>query len=214
MPDQPPSASAPPIARHAEARVRDAMADTRIVALVGPRQSGKTTLARRIAADRSLAFVTLDAEKFHQFANDDPSGFIRGLDRVVIDEIQRAPGLRRHGQCLRVRDPPARWRAHPTHRRPTLRHARQPALVLTRRRVLPHRSDRRDGDGGSTPGGPLAGGGRDARRARVRESRRVVAGCRPAGRLSDLRTTAAITRRRVCLRGSAPSAAGDRARPR
>ena len=91
MPGQP--TSAPPIARHAEARVRDAMADTRIVALVGPRQSGKTTLARKIAADRSLNFVTLDDEQYRQFANDDPSGFIRGLDRVVIDEIQRAPGL-------------------------------------------------------------------------------------------------------------------------
>jgi len=93
MPDQPTSASDPPIARHAEARVLDAMADTRIVALVGPRQSGKTTLARKIAADRSLDFVTLDDEQYRQFASDDPSGFIRGLDRVVIDEIQRAPGL-------------------------------------------------------------------------------------------------------------------------
>jgi predicted AAA+ superfamily ATPase len=91
MPDQ--STPAPPIARHAEARVRDALADTRIVALVGPRQSGKTTLARKIAADRGLGFVTLDDEQSRQFAHDDPSGFIRDLDRAVIDEIQRAPGL-------------------------------------------------------------------------------------------------------------------------
>ncbi len=33
------------VARHAERPVRAALADTRIVAIVGPRQSGKTTLA-------------------------------------------------------------------------------------------------------------------------------------------------------------------------
>ncbi len=91
MPNQPTPAA--PIARHAEARVCDAMADTRVVALVGPRQSGKTTLARKIAADRSMNFVTLDDEQFRRFAADDPGGFMRGLDRAVIDEVQRAPGL-------------------------------------------------------------------------------------------------------------------------
>jgi uncharacterized protein len=91
MPHQPPHAA--PIARHAEARIRVALGDTRIVALVGPRQSGKTTLVRKIAADLDMSFVTLDDEQFRQFANDDPSGFVRGLDRAVIDEIQRAPNL-------------------------------------------------------------------------------------------------------------------------
>ncbi len=91
MPDQP----SPPvaIARHAEARILDALKDTRVVAVVGPRQSGKTTLTRKIAADRGMSFVTLDDEQFRQFANDDPGGFVRGLDRAVIDELQRAPGL-------------------------------------------------------------------------------------------------------------------------
>lgn len=82
-----------PLARHVEPRVREALADTRIVALVGPRQSGKTTLARKIAAELGLHFITLDDEQARQFANDDPSGFVRDLDRAVIDEIQRAPGL-------------------------------------------------------------------------------------------------------------------------
>jgi uncharacterized protein len=81
------------IKRHAEARVLDALRDTRIVALVGPRQSGKTTLARKIAADRRMDFITLDDEQFRQFAIDDPAGFMRGIDRAVIDEVQRAPGL-------------------------------------------------------------------------------------------------------------------------
>jgi predicted AAA+ superfamily ATPase len=81
------------IKRHAEARVLDALRDTRIVALVGPRQSGKTTLARKIATDRGMNFITLDDEQFRQFAIDDPAGFMRGLDQAVIDEVQRAPGL-------------------------------------------------------------------------------------------------------------------------
>lgn len=80
-------------ARHAEPCVLGALSDTRIVALVGSRQSGKTTLARKIAADRKMSFVTLDDEQFRQFANDDPGGFMRGLDHAVIDEVQRAPGL-------------------------------------------------------------------------------------------------------------------------
>lgn len=91
MPD-PPLLTAP-VPRHVEARLRDAMADTRIVALVGPRQSGKTTLVRKIAAEEDIPFVTLDDEQFREFANDDPTGFLRDLDHAVLDEIQRAPGL-------------------------------------------------------------------------------------------------------------------------
>lgn len=69
------------------------MADTRIVALVGPRQSGKTTLARKVAAERGMEFVTLDDDQFRRFAREDPGGFVRGIERAVIDEIQRAPEL-------------------------------------------------------------------------------------------------------------------------
>ena len=81
------------VARHAEARIRAALADTRIVAIVGPRQSGKTTLARRIAEDEGRPFVTLDDDQFRRFAEDDPVGFMRGQQALVIDEIQRAPSL-------------------------------------------------------------------------------------------------------------------------
>lgn len=79
--------------RHAEARISTALRDTRIVALVGPRQSGKTTLARRFADDEKRPFITLDDEQFRRFAQDDPIGFMRGRHGAVIDEIQRAPGL-------------------------------------------------------------------------------------------------------------------------
>ena len=81
------------VARHAEAQVREALADTRIVAIVGPRQSGKTTLARHVAAAEGHSFITLDDDQFRRFAESDPIGFMRGHQSLVIDEIQRAPGL-------------------------------------------------------------------------------------------------------------------------
>lgn len=90
----PEDASQPPhYVRHVDARLRDALTDTRIVALVGPRQSGKTTLARKISQEKAMTYVTLDDEQFRQFAMDDPGGFVRDLEFAVIDEIQRAPGL-------------------------------------------------------------------------------------------------------------------------
>jgi len=81
------------IPRHAEAQVNIALDDTRIVALVGPRQSGKTTLVRQIAKDRGMDYITLDEDQSRTFASDDPGGFLRILDRAVIDEIQRSPDL-------------------------------------------------------------------------------------------------------------------------
>lgn len=81
------------VPRHSEARVREALTDTRIVAIVGPRQSGKTTLAQRVAADDGRPFISLDDDQHRQFAANDPIGFVRGNPTAVIDEIQRAPAL-------------------------------------------------------------------------------------------------------------------------
>lgn len=58
----------------------------------GPRQSEKTTLAADIASD-DIPFLTLDDVTVLQSAIDNPVGFIRGLDRAVVDEVQRAPNL-------------------------------------------------------------------------------------------------------------------------
>ncbi|MGO7591714.1 AAA family ATPase [Rhizobium leguminosarum] len=45
--------------RLVEQRVADAMSDTRIVLIVGPRQSGKTTLAKKMA-NKGMEYYTLD----------------------------------------------------------------------------------------------------------------------------------------------------------
>ena len=78
--------------RIAEPQIRTALRDTRVVAISGPRQSGKTTLARRFAK-QGRKFVTLDNQSTLAAAKSDPVAFIRGLDRAVIDEVQRAPDL-------------------------------------------------------------------------------------------------------------------------
>ena len=81
-----------PVPRFAEASVRAALLDTRIVCITGPRQSGKTTLAKQISGtDRP--FVSLDDDTARAFAKSDPVGFVRQFDTVVIDEFQRAPEL-------------------------------------------------------------------------------------------------------------------------
>lgn len=75
-----------------EARIAEAMTDTPVVLVAGPRQAGKTTLVRQIA-EQGLRYLTLDDELTLLAAKEDPVGMIRSLDRAVIDEIQRAPQL-------------------------------------------------------------------------------------------------------------------------
>lgn len=78
--------------RFARQRIREALADTRVVLVIGPRQSGKTTLVRA-CADDAMPFLTLDDASTLAAASADPTGFVRGLDRAVIDEVQRSPEL-------------------------------------------------------------------------------------------------------------------------
>lgn len=78
--------------RRIEPRIAEAMLDTPVVLLAGPRQAGKTTLVRQMA-DKGLRYLTLDDELTLLSAREDPVGMIRSLDRAVIDEIQRAPQL-------------------------------------------------------------------------------------------------------------------------
>lgn len=78
--------------RFVEERICEALADTRVVLVHGPRQSGKTTLTRHIAGD-AIPFITLDDATILGAATADPIGFVRRLDRAVIDEAQRVPEL-------------------------------------------------------------------------------------------------------------------------
>jgi uncharacterized protein len=89
-----PTLSAQEIPRHAATRVEEALRDTRIVAVEGPRQAGKSTLCTRIASEHGMRIVTLDDENTRRGAIEDPAGFTAGLgERAFIDELQRAPEL-------------------------------------------------------------------------------------------------------------------------
>ncbi|MFM2044677.1 MAG: hypothetical protein RLY86_3253 [Pseudomonadota bacterium] len=78
--------------RHTRIRIAEALSDTRVVLITGPRQSGKTTLLRALCDD-GRPYLTLDDATTLATARADPVGFVRALDTVAIDEVQRAPGL-------------------------------------------------------------------------------------------------------------------------
>ncbi|WP_449062515.1 ATP-binding protein [Planomonospora algeriensis] len=81
------------VRRHAEQAVTDALADTRVVLVNGARQSGKSTLVRQLAKAGDTEWRDLDDPLTRQAALSDPSGFVDFPERMVIDEIQRAPEL-------------------------------------------------------------------------------------------------------------------------
>jgi predicted AAA+ superfamily ATPase len=76
--------------RFVERRAQEALSDTPVVLIVGPRRAGKTTLVRKMG-EVGRTYIT--DQTFLAAAQSDPVGFIRGLDRAIIDEIQRAPDL-------------------------------------------------------------------------------------------------------------------------
>jgi len=81
-------------ARPLAASLETALRDTPVVCLLGPRQSGKTTMARML--EPRYAYITLDDAATLAFAQADPSGFVAALPpRAILDEIQRVPGLLR-----------------------------------------------------------------------------------------------------------------------
>lgn len=64
----------------------------RAIAVVGPRQSGKTTLVRGCFPDKT--YVNLENTDTRRFAIEDPRGFLSGFPNgAILDEVQRVPEI-------------------------------------------------------------------------------------------------------------------------
>jgi len=72
-----------------------ALSDTRVVAIQGARQTGKSTLAKKLAGDNDARYLSLDVSSIRESARANPADFVRQMPEgmLVIDEIQRAPDL-------------------------------------------------------------------------------------------------------------------------
>ncbi len=84
----------PIIAREARARVEHLLARAPAVALTGPRQVGKTTVALEFVREGNAAYLDLEDPRDRAKLTDVHKYCERNADRlVVLDEIHRAPGL-------------------------------------------------------------------------------------------------------------------------
>jgi len=101
------------IRRHLQPSIEESLKHFPVVAILGPRQVGKSTLAQMIPSKAWPArYITLDDLAVLDAAQADPDGLLEGLEfPVVLDEVQRAPDLlraikrmvdrnREPGQCL------------------------------------------------------------------------------------------------------------------
>lgn len=80
--------------RYAEPRLTEALADSPVVLIHGPRQCGKTTLARVVGERMGYLYVSFDDDVARDAAQADPAGFVADLpERTILDEVQRVPEL-------------------------------------------------------------------------------------------------------------------------
>lgn len=80
--------------RHAEASLRRLLEISPVVLIHGPRQCGKTTLARMVGDSQGYQYLSFDDPDVLAYATDDPVDFARSLpERCILDEVQKVPKL-------------------------------------------------------------------------------------------------------------------------
>lgn len=80
--------------RYLRPRIAEALADSPVVLIHGPRQCGKTTLARLVGDEKGFACFTFDDDVQRAAAQADPVGYVAELPKpAVLDEVQRVPEL-------------------------------------------------------------------------------------------------------------------------
>lgn len=84
------------ISRHMEDRIKELSKSYSAILLTGPRQSGKTTMLRKLAEKENAgrSYVTLDDLTERDTAKNDPALFLQiHKPPILIDEVQYAPEL-------------------------------------------------------------------------------------------------------------------------
>ena len=80
------------VGRHISTQIQALRDKFPVLALTGPRQSGKTTLLKKLFPD--FTYLTLEDENTFAFAQNDIRGFLEKYNgKVIFDEVQRVPGL-------------------------------------------------------------------------------------------------------------------------
>ncbi|MBX3175700.1 MAG: ATP-binding protein [Gemmatimonadaceae bacterium] len=84
----------PPYPRFATPLLEQALAESPVVLIHGPRQCGKTTLAQAAGDAHGYGYFSFDDAVTLEAATTDPVGFVGDLpERAILDEVQRAPAL-------------------------------------------------------------------------------------------------------------------------
>ncbi len=84
------------IERKLEQTILKMLENFRVVAINGPRQSGKTTLQKLISKNKNLSYYTFDDIDIYNTANNDPKGFIEFISKnsnIALDEVQMIPEI-------------------------------------------------------------------------------------------------------------------------
>lgn len=82
--------------RKIESTIIEMLKYFRVVAINGPRQSGKTTLQKKIAKNKDMSYFTFDDESTYDFAIENTRNFINNISKeknVAIDEVQMIPSV-------------------------------------------------------------------------------------------------------------------------
>lgn len=80
--------------RFIQDRLTEALSDTPVVLIHGPRQCGKSTLARIVGDAAGYTYITFDNDVLRAAAEADPVGFVLDMnEKVILDEVQRVPVL-------------------------------------------------------------------------------------------------------------------------
>lgn len=87
------------IVRQIADSIRKTLAMYPVLAITGPRQSGKTTMLKTMFAD--YRYISLENPDIRQYAIEDPNRFLQEFDdKVIFDEVQRVPELFSYIQTL------------------------------------------------------------------------------------------------------------------